>query len=228
MKKVAGLSVAMAAVLFMACDKKENSYNFAQIIYPESYGSVLYADEVSDSLRFATTFDWSVSVDEPWMRAVSNELSGTVPDGFYMVKRIDLGFDANTTGANRTGRVRFYADGKMLETTYTQLHYLDVERPVRMNDKFVLQDSARQESDSLEFCTYSNDWTLSFKDGVPAWVRLKDGAPVSGRAGESSVHYLLDENTVPAERTAVLELTSRGVTTEILIKQSGAKGSEKK
>ena len=44
MKKVVGFSVALAAVLFAACDNKENSYNFAQIIYPSGYGSVLYAD----------------------------------------------------------------------------------------------------------------------------------------------------------------------------------------
>ena len=41
MKKVIGFSVALAAVLFAACDNKENSYNFAQIIYPSGYGSVL-------------------------------------------------------------------------------------------------------------------------------------------------------------------------------------------
>ena len=45
MKKVVGFSVALAAVLFAACDNKENSYNFAQIIYPSGYGSVLYADQ---------------------------------------------------------------------------------------------------------------------------------------------------------------------------------------
>ena len=48
MKKVIGFSVALAAVLFAACDNKENSYNFAQIIYPSGYGSVLYADQTVD------------------------------------------------------------------------------------------------------------------------------------------------------------------------------------
>ena len=75
MKKVIGFSVALAAVLFAACDNKENSYNFAQIIYPSGYGSVLYADQTVDSLRFATTFDWSISVPANWMHVNEDSMA---------------------------------------------------------------------------------------------------------------------------------------------------------
>ena len=219
MKKVVGFSVALAAVLFAACENKENSYNFAQIIYPSGYGSVLYADQTVDSLRFATTYDWSLSVSEGWIHVDADSMSGTVPQGYFMVKRLDVDLDVNNTDTVRTGYIYFHADGKTLVTSYTQYHYLNIERPVRRNYQFTLQDTARQVRDSLIFQTYGDDWTLAFKGEAPAWVRLADGAATSGRAGKYTVHYQLDQNTTTAERTAVLELKSRGVSTDIRIKQ---------
>lgn len=226
MKKVIGFSVALAAVLFAACDNKENSYNFAQIIYPSGYGSVLYADQTVDSLRFATTFDWSISVPANWMHVNEDSMAWTVPQGYYMVKKIDVKLDVNNTDTIRTDYIYFHADGKTLVTAYTQYHYLNIERPVRRNYQFTLQDTARQVRDSLVFQTYGDDWTLAFKGGEPAWVRLADGAPTSGRSGKYTVHYQLDQNTTTAERTAVLELKSRGVSTDIRIKQLGLKAEE--
>ena len=226
MKKADGFSVALAAVLFAACDNKENSYNFAQIIYPSGYGSVLYADQTVDSLRFATTYDWSLSVSEGWIHVDADSMSGTVPQGYFMVKRLDVDLDVNNTDTVRTGYIYFHADGKTLVTSYTQYHYLNIERPVRRNYQFTLQDTARQVRDSLIFQTYGDDWTLAFKGEAPAWVRLADGAATSGRAGKYTVHYQLDQNTTTAERTAVLELKSRGVSTDIRIKQLGLKAEE--
>ena len=144
MKKVVGFSVALAAVLFAACDNKENSYNFAQIIYPSGYGSVLYADQTVDSLRFATTYDWSLSVSEGWIHVDADSMSGTVPQGYFMVKRLNVDLDVNNTDTVRTGYIYFHADGKTLVTSYTQYHYLNIERPVRRNYQFTLQDTARQ------------------------------------------------------------------------------------
>ena len=97
---------------------------------------------------------------------------------------------------------------------------------MRRNYQFTLQDTARQVRDSLVFQTYGDDWTLAFKGGEPAWVRLADGVPTSGRSGKYTVHYQLDQNTTTAERTAVLELKSRGVSTDIRIKQLGLKAEE--
>ena len=141
MKKVVGFSVALAAVLFAACDNKENSYNFAQIIYPSGYGSVLYADQTVDSLRFATTYDWSLSVSEGWIHVDADSMSGTVPQGYFMVKRLNVDLDVNNTDTVRTGYIYFHADGKTLVTSYTQYHYLNIERPVRRNYQFTLQDT---------------------------------------------------------------------------------------
>ena len=225
MKKVIGISVALAAVLFSACDEKENSYSFVQIIYPRG-SSVLFADQTEDSLRFATTYDWSLSVSCDWIHLNTDSTSGAVPPGYYLMNKLDVYLDVNNTGAVRTGYIDLDADGKTFKTSYVQYHYLNIERPVRADDQFALQDTARQVSDSLVFQTYGDDWTLAFKGEAPAWVRLADGAATSGRAGKYTVHYQLDQNTMAAERTAVLELKSRGVSTDIRIKQLGLKAGE--
>ena len=143
------------------------------------------------------------------MHVNEDSMAGTVPQGYYMVKKIDVKLDVNNTDTIRTDYIYFHADGKTLVTAYTQYHYLNIERPVRRNYQFTLQDTARQVRDSLVFQTYGDDWTLAFKGGEPAWVRLADGAPTSGRSGKYTVHYQLDQNTTTAERTAVLELKSR-------------------
>lgn len=220
-KKVLGVSAVLAAALFVACDNKENSYNFAQILYPVGAGSVLYADQTLDSVRFATTYDWAITVPAEWMHVSSDSLQGTVPSGFFMVKKINFQLDANNTDTTRVGYVYFHADGKTLITTYTQYHYLNISRPVRRNYEFVLQDTARQDRDSLVFQTYSDGWTLAFKGSAPTWVRLAEGAATTGRAGKYVVYYDLDHNTTSSERSAELELQSCGVVTPVKIRQLG-------
>ena len=103
MKKVVGFSVALAAVLFAACDNKENSYNFAQIIYPSGYGSVLYADQTVDSLRFATTYDWSLSVSEGWIHVDADSMSGTVPQGYFYGEKARCGLGCEQHGHGSYG-----------------------------------------------------------------------------------------------------------------------------
>lgn len=225
MKKFIGCSIVCAALLLAACDNKENSYEFAQIVYPEGE-SVLYADEGLDTLKFATTYDWTLSGVPGWMHISPDSMAGTVPDGYYMVNRILISVDANQTDTLRSAIIYFNADGKSLGAYYTQLHYLNISRPARQNYRFELQDTARQVRDSVVFTTYSNDWTLAFQGEQPTWIAFEEGEATSGRAGKHSVAYTLEPNTSTAERTAVLRLTSRGVSSDIRIRQLGQKAGE--
>ena len=97
MKKIALLSVAAAALLFSACEKKGNSYEFAQILYPSYSGKLLYADQTEDSIKFATTFDWTLSLGADWVSANPDSMYGVVPDGYYMINKVPLHFEVNTT-----------------------------------------------------------------------------------------------------------------------------------
>lgn len=223
MKKVIGSLIAAGGLLCAACDDVENS--FVQVIHPNGY-STLYADQTEDSLVFATTYNWQISTSDAWIHIEGDSLSGIVPEGYYMVKRLNVRLDANDgPDTVRMARINLIADGDTYTAAYVQYNYLNVGRPARKNGQFALQDSALQAGDSITFQTYSDDWKLELR-GKPAWVRLDADSAVTGRAGKHAVRYLLEQNTAEAERTAVLELTSRGVTTDILIRQSGMKAGE--
>ncbi len=209
--------------MFTACDKKENSYNFAQILYPNGSGSVIYADQTVDTLKFATTYSWSLSTDADWIHWTEKDASGVVPEGYYETKHVKLAVEPNLTGKTRVAMVNFHADGKVLTTQYGQLHYLDLRYPVMKDEQFVLSDSANQVRDSLVFQTYADEWTLAFKGEKPEWIRFADNAKVTGKAGKYTVNCLLEPNTTESERVASLNLKSNGVSVDIHLKQAGQK-----
>ena len=228
MKKFFGCAALLAGVVFASCDNKENSYNFVSIVYPAAGEAVLYADQTSDSLRFVTTYDWSLALMADWMHAEGEAMAGEVPAGYFLNQKMNLQFDVNLTDTVRVGFVYLYADGKQFGTYYTQKHYLNVTHPFSPDGSFVLEDSAMQVRDSLVFTTYGDGWTLAFKGERPSWIDFEAGAATTGKAGKHSVAYTLEPNTSENERTAVLQLTSKGVTTDIRVRQYGLKqeGSE--
>lgn len=223
MKKIALYSALGLATLLASCDAKENVFEVAQIAYPTGV-SVLYADQSLDSINFVTTFDWSLSTASDWMHIDANNQSGSVPKGYMDARRVNIQIDANQTGESRYGTVLVNFNGQAVGGRYYQLHYLNVRYPKGTEDgQFVLQDSAMQVRDSLVFQTYGDNWTLAFKGDAPTWMRLEDDAVTTGRAGKYVVYYKLDKNETEAERSAVFELNSRGVVTEIKVNQQTKK-----
>lgn len=214
---------ASALLLFAACDKKENSYDFAQILAPAGGMSVTYADATADTLRFATTYDWSLTIQGDWLSVASDSLQGAVPKGYYKVERVNVHLDANRTGQDRTGYIFFNADGKQLQAIFVQRGYLNVLRPARESDSYLLPDSATQKSDSIVFTTYADGWTLSWQgEQQPDWVAVDAESPLTGRRGTHVAHVVLQPNTTEVERRATLLLESAGVKAPIVISQATA------
>lgn len=218
MKKITLFSVAVAALLFTACEKKGNSYEFAQILYPSYAGKLLYADQTEDSIKFATTFDWTLSLGADWVSANPDSMYGVVPDGYYMINKVPLHFDVNTTDTARTTTVGFNADGKTLLSYYKQVHYLNIKRPLRQNYEFLLTDSAYRQKDSIMFTVYGA-WTLAFKGETPDWVKFDENTAMSGKAGTYKLIYTIEPNASDETRNTVLSLTSKSVVTDIKIRQ---------
>lgn len=211
----------LIVVLFVGCNEKDPSYDFAQIYYPSGTGLSIYADDLQDSLKFATTYDWLLTTSDSWLSIDADTLGGVVPDGYYMVQEYAVNFEPNTTDTVRLGYVYFHADGKVLMTCYMQYHYLDIDRPSRRNYRYELTDSATQDRDSIIFNTYSDDWTLAFSDSTVEWVRLADDAKTTGKAGSFTAGLKLDKNETTSTREAVLQLVSAGVVCDITVKQTG-------
>ena len=179
---------------------------------------MVYADQTQDSLKFATTYDWSLSYTEDWLSISPDSMSGTVPDGYYMINKVKVHFNVNNTDTVRVAVVNFNADGKTLSSFNQQVHYLDIQHPMRKNYQFLLTDSATQLKDSIVFRTYGN-WTLTFDETQPEWISWKEGTSLSGNPGKHILFYNLTNNTGENDREAVLSLQSNGVTTKIKVKQ---------
>lgn len=223
MKKIFLVFVSVLVLGLTSCEKKGNSYEFAYVLYPEP-SSLLYADQTVDSLKFSTTFDWSLACSQDWLHFKSDSVAGTVHKGTYVIEKLMLQFDANTTDTLRHAIVNLYANGNTLGAVYYQLPILNITIPSVENlytnkkDNFILTDSAGQQRDSIVFCTYG-EWTLTFDEVTPDWLHWVEGTSLTGNPGTHKLYFLLDENTDEQEREAVLNLSSKGVTTPITIKQ---------
>lgn len=221
MKKTMFVALLTGVALLSSCDKKENSYEFASIIYPGYSTAKVYADQSCDSLKFATTYNWSLQTSDEWITLPADSTSGTVPEGYYWVNKMNVYFTPNTTGKTRVGYVYFNADNKTVGCAYGQLHYLNIKHPAIDSDsKFLLTDTALQERDSLVFTTYAHNWTLTM-DGAQenTWLTLATEIPAATRSGEHTIAYTLTPNKTGESRSATFKLTSAGVTTEITVKQ---------
>lgn len=219
MRKLVGLCLAAFMALFVSCKKNEISHYFVEILHPTGFGAMIYADQTEDRLSFVTTYDWNLSISDDWLRVNPDSMAGLVPEGYYMSCNLRVNMDVNNTGKPRTGYIYFNAEGKTLATMYSQAHFLHVKRPMRLDDEFVLQNRYDQASDSIFFKTYSDDWTFSFKGEQPEWIELTTDAPTSGVAGDYKVKYLLKPNKTAEPRTAVFQLQSAGIVTDIKVIQ---------
>lgn len=230
MKKIFLVFVSVLVLGLTSCEKKGNTYEFAYILYPKP-SSWLYADQTVDSLKFSTTYDWSLDCYQDWLHFDSKSVTGTVPKGSYVIEKTLLQLDVNTTDTLRHAFVNFHANGNTLGAVYYQLPILNITIPsvkdpyINKKDNFILTDSAGQQRDSIVFCTYG-EWTLAFDDVTPDWVHWEEGTSLAGNQGTHKLYFIIDENKEVQEREAILNLSSKGVTTPITIKQL-AKEEEK-
>ena len=227
MRKYVGLFVAALTLLFVSCKKNESSYYFVEILHPGAYGSAIYADQTEDRFSFVTTYDWNLSISDDWLKVNPDSMAGEVPAGYYMTCNLKVKVDVNDTDTIRTGYIFFNAEGNSLATMYTQAHFLHIMRPMRMDYQFAMRHTYDHEKDSIQFKTYSNDWSLTFKGEKPEWIELASDAVTSGVAGEYKVKYHLSKNETEEDRTAVLQLKSAGVVTDIKVIQYDKPQTEK-
>ncbi len=231
MKKFLLFAVATAAFLFTSCNK-ESTYHTLGIVYPTQYSSaVIYADQKVDSITFQTTDNFRLDAMNNWI-LIDDSLRNVKVENYYRlvyVLTLPIRFEANATGEIRQGQVKVSSTGdddwdQSAYASYTQLPWHNIQRPAPAfsyedhqikEAKFELTDSATQECDTLRFTTYEN-WTLT--DG-----EFAHPAKLSGKPGNQTVLLAIDPNATAEERTATIVLESRGVKTNIFVKQEGKK-----
>lgn len=231
MKKFLLLAVASATILFTSCNK-ESTYHTLGIVYPTQFSSaVIYADQKVDSITFQTTDEVRLDPTNNWI-LIDDSLRHIQVENYYRlvyVLTLPVRFAANTTGEIRQGEVKVSSTGdndwdQSAYASYTQLPWHKIQRPAPAyayedyqikGCKFEITDSASQACDTLRFTTY-DDWTLTDAE-------FAHPTKLSGKPGYQIVLLSVDPNTTAEERTSTITLESRGVKTNIFVKQEGTK-----
>ena len=229
MKKYLLLAVVTATILLTACNK-ESSYHTLGIVYPQQTG-VVFADQKVDSIIFQTTDNFKLDPLNNWILIDDSLRYVQVPNVYRLiyVLTFPVRFEANTTGDIRHGQVSLQSTGdndwnQTATANYSQVPWHNIQRPAPAYSydnnlitgaKFELTDSATQACDTLRFTAY-DDWTLTDAEFAHPTI-------TKGFAGKNIVILSIDPNATTEERTTTITLASRGVKTNISVKQEGTK-----
>lgn len=223
MKKTVLLSLAMFALVSLQSCVKENEYHSTQLYYPYAGRALVYADQPSDTIWFASTESWLLASDQTWCTIPTGRDHLENPYANTLVQSVvPIMFEPNTTGQWRSADISIKADEYAVAARYYQSPFHDLIRPGVSYDTQgfpseinELTDSAHILLDSLRFITH-NGWTLTAKDG--SWLTP---ATTNGTMGDNKVMVTLTRNTSTQDRIDTLLLSSSGVTTPIVIRQLG-------
>ncbi|MCD8302101.1 MAG: hypothetical protein LUC44_03675 [Prevotellaceae bacterium] len=229
MRKIIFLSLAVACLA--SCDKESYRHSIAQVYpTPGTYGS-LFADQLKDSIAFTTFDSYQITTNDSWV-TIDPDLAYMKIENSYWYEwymSVPVTFEANATGETRDCMISVYNYGPddwsaTMTISFLQFGWHNISRPTPAYEygsntypvraTFSLTDSATQVVDTLAFTAY-NDWTLACDDST--FVHLQS---TSGSAGSNHAPITLSPNEESADRSAVISLTSSGVTTEITLTQT--------
>ena len=202
------------ALIFASCDN-EDEFHITR--FAETYAS-LYADQVSDSLHLQYSDSWTASANADWFSF--SPTSATMPSGYIAYEtRIDITTTPNTTGKVRVGNL-FVTSNQQAGITVFQHPFLNVEWPNITNvseDESTLTclDIVPDTTTSryVIFTNYADGATLTSNSD---WLTVPED---TYDAGEHMVLYTMEPNTTAEDRTAIITLTSNGISMPISIRQ---------
>ena len=234
------LVCACAASLsfFSSCSKSEPENHTLYVVYPVNY-TVLYADQVEDSLIFETFDSYKAApLNTDWITITAGDSHDVTysPYNLYSFKAL-LAIAPNTTGKTRYGTVRVNSYDYSSGGIYYQFGFLNINHPspsyqysdefsklIPESANFELELAADAETDSICF-DVTNPWTLEFSEGADqTWLALDKA---SGEKNHNNVTIRLTPNTDKDNaRSTSLVLKSGEITNVINVKQQAAKEEE--
>lgn len=208
----------------LASCMNESEYHTTTIYYPSSGRTLVYADQPSDTIWFATTESWTVTSNSGWCTIDNYIAQMTNPYTNALVETSgNIYFEPNLTGDWRYAIVSVNGGDYIAQVAYYQAPFLHLTRPGRYynengfpTDLVELTDSATWTTDSVTFETFG-PWTLSAQ-GV-----LLEPEVTEGEAGKHTVRFSFPQNPLTEDRKDTLLLTSRGVTDKIPVRQLALK-----
>lgn len=232
MKKSIIPALAAALVLTAACNDTTGRHELT-IVHPSQGFNIHYADAHIDSIAFITHDSWSLTTTHPEWLQIDGPASGTINHSdemrYLVVSHLKL--TPNATQHTRQGQIAVSSYDYKALANYFQLGHLNISRPTptietflpgtNMPDSvsFCLADSALAVADSICFAT-ERSWQLVPHDPAPQWLTLHT---TEGFSGRNTVHFTLQPNSSPLERTATLSLIAGPIENIITICQKGQK-----
>lgn len=214
------LRFLLPAFLFLAaiaaCNK-ETEFHQTRFLRPASTALPVYGDQEWDSIAFQSSESYELSTDVNWCKVDEMTKSLKIPYANALVDCFAwLHFEPNTTGESRTAIVHLAAGEYSLDACIIQYPFLCITSPRRYGEGLIpLTCEADATQATLGFTAFGN-WTLTLAESV-TWLQL---ARTQGTAGENTVTVnILESNETAADRSAVVTLTSRGVSEPITITQ---------
>ena len=236
------------AALIMSCSNDKNSYELHQTnFYPvDANGIYVYADQTVDSTHVISTDNWTfTTTNASWVTATnkSHEVAPftvTVPVGYILNSGVYFAIEPNTTGKMRTGLLTatsVYEKIGAVQQFITQAPYLNITTPSCVKTEvgettqysFTVNGISADGKTStkaipyITFMVYSSDATLTSSEDWIALEKNDEGdSDKSLTFSANNIHkvdLILSENKTGQQRSAILTLTSNGVSTPITVVQ---------
>ncbi|MBQ7635207.1 MAG: BACON domain-containing protein [Bacteroidaceae bacterium] len=235
MKKILIPVLALSACL-SACNS-ENEFHQTSF---DAGNITMYADQVRDSVLLYYTDNWTATLgDASWLTLLRVEknnqgetlseekvatLSGTMPsDALMMSTPLYFTAEPNTSGFTRTTSINVSSHQNasiavlqlpVLNITYPYYRFKRDTEISTANLEYVAEFAAGATEGYVIFTTYRDGATLTSDQ---PWCVPQETAFT---AGTDTVTIAMQPNTEGTQRTAILTLTSAGVSTDITFRQA--------
>ena len=209
------LPAFLLAAAFVACNKEE--FHQTRFLRPGSTPLLVYADQQMDSIAFQTSESYQLSTDVSWCQVEDMYKELKIPYSNALVDCFAwLRFEPNTTGKQRTAIVHLAAGDYSLDGCIIQYPFLCITSPRRYGEGLVpLMLTYDATQGQLAFTAFGT-WTLTQEESA-TWLQLSQ---TQGGEGERRVTVTMSTNETGADRSAIVTLTSRGVSENITITQT--------
>lgn len=184
---------------------------------------VAYADQTSDTTHLCSLDSWTISSTESWLTISPKE--ATFPAGQATDTKLTFEYEVNNTGAPRIAYAQVKSHDQ-IATTVTQYYWLHITRPqvmklgeqtsgVTTETRVVFPMTLKKEAytDSITFTVHQDNATLSTS---ASWIHPEE---TTFEAGKHTVKFNVEANTEGQSRSAILTLTSAGVSSDITLTQ---------
>lgn len=243
MNKSSLLALTMVSALALtSCALDSSSENHHTAFLPlNSQGRLLYADQSTDTLAVQSTDAWKLEVaspSTPFFTITPTEYNvpriyTTSMSAYLGVTPLYIAATPNTTGKIRTAHLRLISSFKefgTLQLPVVQYSWLDIRHPAPLfahhsdgqatTPTFASKVSAEGGKLKLAFRFYSTDKAQQSVTSQADWLLVPAREEGYG-AGRYELELTAAPNPSKSERTAIVSISSAGVTTQVNFQQAG-------